>query len=425
MTKIDVFSSKKSFITAILICLFSPVFLFSQGGSNYSAIGFGDFVFGDNAITRGMGGVSCAVANASSLNMQNPATWTGINTTRLNIGYLFNQNVVNTSDNSLWQNNGGVNGFTAALAVNEKYGITVGLGLKPLTRFRYYISNPVKIDENGIYAEGKTYYQGSGGLNDAFFGISGRLFGRVSVGAYSNFTFGRVTRTTESHFYSDITLYSPSAVTEDYLRGIGGTVGTMVDIGKGFAAGAFYKFAGQIKYDSETTIFGVNTATDTIITRPEGETEIPVKTGFGISYSNKRLTAGIDYTYQDFTDVDYGAGVDSKFRAASGIAVGLDIAPKQRRIKNYVETMAWRAGVSYRDLYYEVNSTDISELAFTLGTSIPAGESLVFDIGIVLGTRGTVSNSLVRENFGRLSVDFSIGETWFKRFERDYTVEED
>jgi len=49
---------------------------------------------------------------------------------------------------------------------------------------------------------------------------------------------------------------------------------------------------------------------------------------------------------------------------------------------------------------------------------------MMFDIGLVLGTRGTTNDKLIQENFGRLFIDISVGETWFKRYKREYlTVE--
>jgi hypothetical protein len=414
----------KNFIFTTFLALLLPVFSFSQGGSNYSALGLGDFNSRDNAFVAGMGGASIAIPSATSLSMTNPAAWSFIRTTRLNVGYLFNQNAVSSESGTLWQNNGNVNGFTAAMNVNPKNGITIGLGLKPKTQVRYYIATPVSIESDGIYAEGKTSYRGEGGLNDAFIGISGILFKKVALGAYANYTFGTVNRYTQSLFVDDVTMYSPSSTEVDKMTGWSGSFGALVDIGAGFKAGAVFKASTDLTVKSETAYFGVSSSTDTLITSPEYTTEIPLMYGAGISYEYERIILGLDYTHQDFSSLNYNQGADTRFRSTNGISLGFNLS-KPKRVRNFVDKVSWRGGLAYNNLYYTVAGQDIDEMSLSLGASVPAGKSLLFDIGIVLGTRGTTNSDLVQENFGRLMIDFSIGEAWFKRFERDFTVEDE
>ncbi len=416
---------KINFFIAIVTILSSiSINSLAQGGSNYSALGFGDFNNFGNANTAGMNGLSIAIPSHTSINLSNPALWSEITMSRLNMGYWFNQNVVSTDDYSLWQNNGSVSGFTGALNMSKKYGITMALGMVPKTAVRYYIGTPILINQDEIYAEGTTYYRGEGGLNDAFIGLSGRFFGRIAFGVSANYTFGTITSYTNSLFKNDVTLYSPKSTTKDFLSGWGGKVGTFIDLGKGFNVGGVFEFGTQLTYDSDLAYFGVNAATDTLIKTNGLKTTIPVSIGAGLSYEYERMTVGLDFIRQNYSDLDYRLGNETEFRNTNQFILGLNINPPKRQ-RNYIDRISWRAGLAYRNLYYTVHGEDIDELSASLGMGLPAGKTLIFDIGVVLGTRGTTNNSLVNENFGRLFVDFSIGEIWFQRHERDYTIEDE
>jgi hypothetical protein len=59
-------------------------------------------------------------------------------------------------------------------------------------------------------------------------------------------------------------------------------------------------------------------------------------------------------------------------------------------------------------------------MAASIGFQVPWSGTFISDIALTFGSRGTQTDGLIREYFGKLSVDVSIGETWFKPFKRDY-----
>ena len=187
----------------ILVLVLNSSLLFSQGGSNYSALGIGDMNFFGNANYIGTNGVSISLPSNSNISHTNPAMWSGITTTRLQIGYLFNQNIVLDENNSLWQNNGAINGFTSVFSFDSSSGAVGVFGLRPKTDVSYYISTPIEINESGLNLTGFSQYKGFGGLNDLFFGFSYNILPKLSAGISLNYTFGLITRSAQSIFHED------------------------------------------------------------------------------------------------------------------------------------------------------------------------------------------------------------------------------
>ena len=66
-------------------------------------------------------------------------------------------------------------------------------------------------------------------------------------------------------------------------------------------------------------------------------------------------------------------------------------------------------------------STQLSEYAFSLGAGFPVGRSYVpgtrtasmINVGLEYGQRGTIDNGLIKENFIRVRVGFTINDEWF------------
>ncbi len=407
-----------------IICLLIFTFLtgtalFSQGGSNYSSFGIGDLNYFGSAAFAGTNGLSISYPVNTTLNPRNPAMWSKVTTTRLDAGYLFNQNVISNGTTTLWQNNGNISGFCAAFSIDTSKGLTVGLGMSPKSKINYYISNKIKIDKDGIILDGQSLYQGKGGLNDIFLGMSGRFFKFLEVGGEAYYTFGLASRVSQSLFSSDATTFSPGVITNDYFTGWGGKFGLNCQISKNFSIGGFWELSQKLNYENRATITGIYASTDTTIFS-EKSTELPQVFGLGLSYQIGRFLIGADYIAQDFSKLSYNSGLNITFRKTNQYVVGLTYFGNPRFTRNYIDRITYRFGLAYRDLYYNVRGNDMKETSLSVGMRFPSSNSMFFDAGIVVGSRGTLNNGLLDEKFGKLYIDISIGEKWFKPYKRDF-----
>ena len=125
-----------------------------------------------------------------------------------------------------------------------------------------------------------------------------------------------------------------------------------------------------------------------------------------------------DAELQDFSSFTYRSGREtfrSTMRTSFGITRLASFAPGT----SFSDRVAFSVGGGYQQLYYSVNGIPINEYFGSFGMQIPLGNGAMLDGAATVGTRGTTTNGLIQELFGRFSVTIGIGEIWFKPFPRD------
>jgi hypothetical protein len=76
--------------------------------------------------------------------------------------------------------------------------------------------------------------------------------------------------------------------------------------------------------------------------------------------------------------------------------------------------MGYSFGASYAQMYYNLNGQNINEISGSFGINMPIPGTGMIDASFILGQRGTTDFGLINEYFGRLLINLSIGDTWFK-----------
>jgi hypothetical protein len=81
---------------------------------------------------------------------------------------------------------------------------------------------------------------------------------------------------------------------------------------------------------------------------------------------------------------------------------------------NYFKLVRYRAGFRYHQTYLQLRETPVNEWAFSFGMSLPIRKSFSqIHLAAEYGQRGTISNSLIQENFLRLTLGFTLNDLWF------------
>lgn len=396
---------------------------YSQGGSNYSSIGIGDINYYGSAYYAGTNGTSISLPSTTAINHLNPALWSHLNKTGLQSGYWFNQNQISNGNNTISQNNGYLTGLNLSFVMDSSHGLVAAFGLKPKTNVRYLLSTPTIIDNDGIKLEGRAEYSGKGGLNDFYLGAAYQFFPYLELGFEMDYTFGIFSRGAQSVFYDDKVVYSPKVDYFDHFYGWGGKIGINSQFTEKFSLGAFYQLNQNLQNDNKTIYHGINSQTSDTITLMR-KVNIPSSWGIGLGFKDKRFQLGLDFSTQDYSSLEYNYANNIEFNPSKRISFGFVYLPKEKGARKYSDLVTLRSGFAYRQLYYSAVNNQIDELSLSLGISLPATSGMVFDIGLVLGSRGTTNDKLIQENFGRLFIDISVGETWFKRYKREYLIEE-
>ena len=173
--------TKQLLVLALLLS--SSVAMLAQNAMTpYSRYGYG--ILQDNATStqRAMGGVGYAMSSGRQINVMNPASYASIDS----LTFLFDMGIGATA---LWSEEngrsgkdfgGGLDYITMQFPISKYMGASVGL--LPFSSVGYSFGNEI--------VHGSNAYEGSGGLNQLYAGLSGRFFNHFSVGANVSYLFG-------------------------------------------------------------------------------------------------------------------------------------------------------------------------------------------------------------------------------------------
>ena len=392
--------------------------LFSQGGSSYSLVGIGDINYSGNAAYEGMGGVSIALPSEQSINFKNPALWSYTALTRLQTGYKFNQHFNERENLSGYQNNGSLSNMAILFALDTAKGIAASFGLYPYSSINYLSATPIKDTLQGIPVTGTNTYQGKGGLSVAYLGASTKILNNLSVGLSAFATFGNVSTSRVTAFTNDNYLFTYTNLKSDFFSGFGMKFGIYYEPIKNFGIGYFYESQPNLDVNSNMT-YSSPVLGDTVLVS-DNSYNMPNSQGIGLSYLTGVFQFGMDFSTQDFTGFKYNPGNKSQFQNSWQFAFGINRLGNPSINAETMDRIAYKLGFSAKKMYYNFFNNDILEYAVHTGMQIPWTQSLITDISLTIGTRGTLNNGLVREYFGRLGIDVSLGESWFIPFKRDY-----
>jgi len=405
-------------ISFILILLSGYYSLYSQGGSNYSANGIGEIENFYNAQYAGMAGTSIAMPLANGININNPAMWSYNQTTKMQLGYKFNQNLISNNDLSVAQFNSKLDGLQLMMVIDTSYGFSIGMGLYSYSNIDFKYSKPefAKVDDD-FTATGKTIKTGDGGIATGYFGFSIEPMENLSIGLTANINFGRIFVSSESIF-EERNAFDQLATFEDRVLGDFYKIGLSYKLND-FIIGGFYETSSNMEIQSTTvylrsikTIAGTTSDTNSIV--------VPSKFGLGFSYTNGRYIMGLDFISQDFTGLNYKKPESVSFGTNNVISIGGVRTGSKSINANIFDKVSYMFGLGFRQYYYNVLGNDINEYFASFGFSLPITKNTFFDTSIIIGSRGTIENSLVNEKFAKFNFNVSIGETWFKPYKFEY-----
>ena len=403
------------FITAITA--------YGQGGSNYSILGIGDINYDGNASYAGLGGTAGAMPLENTINFKNPALWSLTNSTRLQAGYKFSQNYVSNDENKLFQNNGNLSGLSVIFAIDTANKIAASMGLYPYSNVNYFSASPFTHTESGVTVQGKTEYRGSGGLNAAYIGGSSKIISDLYIGAYIFAAFGTINSTIKNEVYGDAQsgfTYDTRIDSETYLSGLGYKAGLYYEVTDAFSLGTYYEGIPSLTAIDTTVFYRESSQSIRKSISDSLDFDMPPLFGFAASYKTGKFLLGADFAMQDFSNFAYKNNEKAEFINSMMFSFGIARFGNTSYDADFTDKITYSLGFAYKDLYYKVLGQNINDMSVSLGMGIPIPRTMRLDVGIALGARGTTENGLVREFYGKLNVDISIGDDWFNPFEREF-----
>ncbi len=457
----------KFFLSASAVCL--VVFAFGQSNFNsaYSRFGLGVLANPGTFTHFGMGGVTTPIADPLVVNFSNPASYTFLEATTLQIGAKGGYTKASSQTEQSKFGSGQINEMGFGF---KKPGSAWGLaiGVSPYSSVDYAFKSTVQVSDS---ISAKYSYKGSGGLNKATIGTS-RLFRfsfknnsldstessktdttfralhQLSIGANLNYIFGNITRyniafLNYSQYFAthdSINLWAQGFIFEagmiykvnlntrfDDLKRIKG--GSVLLIGVDYSLNSSL----SASYDQLTTLVdtvGRVILSDTAynVMNQNGILKIPQRISFGVALKtyNKKwgtLTFAADYKMQDWSRyrllLDSDARLDKGLKAASTISVGVEYKPSTDNSSDFLHRLNYRIGARSTESALIINDTRIKQSGMSAGISIPVIKSTSkLHISAEYGTTGTTAAGLVKEDYVNFMVGFTLTPSSFDRWFR-------
>lgn len=407
----------------------------SGSNSPYSRYGFGLLSDQAQGFNKGMGGVALGMRNGTLLNMQNPASYSAIDS----LTFIFDGGVslqfANFSGGGqrVNVNNSSLDYLNVAFRAWRNVGVSVGV--VPFSSIGYEFSNSETLPDDGLgELTTTTRFDGNGGIHQAYVGLGWEPVKNFSVGANFSYFWGDYTHTTQTVFSESgphplRRIYKANI--SNYKLDFGIQYETKLNTNNRLVLGATYGLGHGLDASASFMNQRLNNGNvqggDTLKAR--NAFELPHSFGIGATWKYKNTwTLGLDYTTQLWSKARYPQliddGVSMRYESHSGsmldrhrVALGMEYLPNMLGM-NYRDHIRYRAGVSYTTPYTKVNGQKgANEYSVSLGVGLPImnryNNRSILNISAQWEHVSPKAGNMITENYFRLCVGLTFNELWF------------
>jgi hypothetical protein len=420
-------------ILILTLCCCSCFQLQAQSNSPYSRYGIGDMLDEDNIENRAMGGLSIANDASKRINTINPASLSNLKLSTLTFGLLGSTNRISSSKGVTTVGSFNISNFAIGVPI-IKNNFGMAFGLQPFSRVNYLMQS-TSVNPQDTGSKQFQDFAGSGGTQQAFL-AGGYRYKNFSFGARTSFVFGSLVNKSTVSFPDSLNSLAVQYLNGRYVKGVQFNVGTMyyakLPKGQTLTLGATftpatslnsirdYRYITPLVDNSTGQIFD-DTVTSTV--DQKGKVILPAQWGVGVALSKDALwRAGIDIQGADWTKYSSYGEQDSLGNSYK-VRVGGSYMPSGGTYnKSYWSNVEYRGGFYFGNDIYKLRGKQIKTQAVSLGLGLPfkSGAGNFFagtlNLGLQLGSRGTIDNGLLRDGFTRYTIGFTVNDaTWFRK----------
>lgn len=415
---------KKILLTVMLtvFCLF--VQAQNDISSPYSKYGYGL----PSNITSGaydaMGKVGYAMQNPHLINFKNPASYVAFDSLSFIADAAFSiySSTLKTSDISQKSTYARPGYLTIGLPVTRHWRMSAGI--LPFSNLGYNIADTrVANDVTVNYS-----YQGDGGLMQLYWGNAFRICKGLSIGLNVSYLFGRLDYTKSAEFdgsnFFNTMVDNTTLVDGIYLSGglqYFANIKNKHRLGFGIVyENSAYIWTKQTTFTYNYTGTGANISLNDTVHNMEipGHMQTPQSLGGGISYQYKdKWLVSADVTWQNWAHYYLNGQDNGNLQNAITVSAGLQFIPNSMST-NYLNKIRFRAGFRYTTGQIYISDRAIKDFSVAVGLGFPLkmynnNPSLGFMFEY--GQMGTLADGLLKENYFRFSVHFTLQEKWYQR----------
>lgn len=405
-------------------------FIFTQAfpqssASTYSALGLGEFNNSGLTQNQGTGGLGISFGTGWGVNYMNPALST--RNTVFNFQAALNYkriNVTSGTDNAV-VDGGGLS--YVALSFPVKSGKrTLGMGIGQISSVNYSILVKGQVTNSELSSINRV--EGEGGISEAYLSYGFVLAKNLSLGIHGSYLFGSTIRTNQlalqnpdgSEFGFQTEYYERLTVSDVTFKGgihYFFKTGSKSNLHVGAAYHAFGSINGKefAKIADSGQASRPDSDGDILSNNEKGTVFIPSNLGYGISYEKiNKFVIGLEAQMQNFSQYRSFSGVQGELGDSYRVALGGQIVPDFSMASNLFKRSTIRFGVEYQQTPFILNEVQITDIGINFGASVPINSLSLMNIAVKFGSRGTLNNNLIKEDYFGLTLGFSLNDnTWF------------
>lgn len=434
-------------ILLVAMAILPSLTLYAQSnGSNssYSRFGLGTMAEQSQTYNRGMGGVAMGLRSGSRINMQNPASYSSIDS----LSFIFDVGM-SLQYGHLADKNSSVNVRNTSLTnVNAGFRVARGLGMSfgfvPFSTIGYSFQNEGKVGNDFTTMQPitkKTVYSGDGGIHQIYLGAGWNPIAKLSVGANISYLWGEYNHSMTQNFYengvagtnynSQSNTYSASI--HSYKLDAGIQYPVRLTSADWLTFGATYSLGHSL--GSDATMNRFTSANDTVSRTAKDAFSIPHTFGGGLCWTHAgMLTLAADVSYEQWEgckvpmagrtagdDISYNASTD-QFLNRTQYRLGAEYVPNPLSHNKYAQTIKYSLGLNYSTPYIKVNGAEgPKEYRVTAGVGLPlqtrrmSGRSVI-NVSAEWMMRKPSAKNLITENYVLLNIGVTFNERWFMKW---------
>lgn len=402
----------KIIVTGLLVFMTMTSFSQSISSSPYSLYGLGSLYESDFGLIPAIGSSGMALPSDRFINNLNPASLAFMYSNHFLFDVGGKAILTSYEDDSKKENRNNFQFSHIAFAFPITAKSAFSMALKPYSSSTFKISNlslPIQDSQESYTLD----VSGSGGLNDFDVSYGYRINKKLALGLSTSFLFGNTTDDRNYTIANSVT----NIFKKTYYSGVRPVLGAQYIVDSTFTVGMKFKSPTRIRASKEQTVSSVNNS-GTIVVESELQSEtddyyMPMEIGVGVSKVFKNnLNLTFDYEKGLWNNTNqselYGTFVNQdKF------ALGFSYK-KLKFNRSYFDRIRYAAGLNYDTGYLEIDNQKFDNKSISIGLSLPIDNTFsALNVTYSYGQKGRISNSLIKENYHKLSLNLCLDGIWF------------
>lgn len=411
----------------VLTACFSQLFAQNEISQPYSGFGVGIVNKSSNGILNGMAGTSYAMRNPYYINFRNPASYAAFDSLSFvaDAAASIYVSSLSTQSSSTAQHNSYARPDYIAIGLPVTKHWRTSVGIFEFSTIGYDMTDSRTIENVGTASY---EYSGNGGLNQLYWGNAFKICKGLSIGLNASYMFGSIYNVRNISF--DGSNFLNSYINDAYhIDGIYLTGGIQyffdvkekhrIGIGAVYSNTAYIWARENLLINQYSGVYSPVTTYDTVLcdNTKKGNVTIPQSVGFGLSYTYKeKWTVAADVTWQNWDKYAFMGKSDSLHDAITA-SLGAQYIPDPYSTK-FLKRMAFRVGAKYSTGEIFIRNKPINEFGVCFGVGIPLNTFNTHSSINVLfeyGKMGTLINDLVKQDYFRFTLNFTLQEKWYQR----------